>query len=327
MRVAVLGGGRSSEHHVSLKSASAVAAGAVRAGHEVCSITIDRRGRWWDGQAEVAIRPGGGVQGADVVVPVVMGAFGEDGTVQGLLETADVAYVGSGVTASAVCMNKVAFKRLLAAYGLPQAPCAVVRDGDDPRQLGVDLPCFVKPASTGSSIGVTKVTERDRLEDALRLAHAHSPEAVVEPAVAGVEVECAVVGNRTLHAFPAGEVVTDGDWQSYEVKYGEGRCGLVIPVRTTDAMRERIQSLACRTYRALGCAGLARVDLFLTDGGPLVNEVNTMPGFGAASSFPELARAAGTSYEELIDRLLALALERHARRRAPGATRSVEPRP
>jgi D-alanine-D-alanine ligase len=147
----------------------------------------------------------------------------------------------------------------------------------------------------------------------------------VEPAIAGVEVECAIVGNRTPHAFPAGEVVTD-DWQSFEVKYGEGRCGLVIPVRTTDEMRERIQSLACRTYRAVGCAGLARVDLFLSERGPLINEVNTMPGLGARSSFPELAQAAGVSYEELIDRLLTLALERYETRRAPPSARIAEPR-
>ena len=325
MRVAVLGGGRSPEYDLSEKSAKAVCEGARRAGHEVCAIAVDRDGRWWDGQAEVSITPGGGVQGADVVFPVLIGTFGEDGAVQGLLEIADVAYVGSGVTASAVCMDKVVFKELVAAYGLPQGPYRVVREGDDPSELDVDLPCFVKPGASGSSVGVTKVTERARLADALREAHAHGPEAIVEPAIAGVEVECAVVGNGTPYAFPAGEVTTDGDWQSYEVKYTEGRCGLVIPVRTTDEMREAIQSLACRTYSALGCAGLARVDLFLTDEGPLINEVNTMPGFGTTSSFPELVQASGTTYEELIERLLELALERHAERRAHGASRSGGP--
>jgi D-alanine-D-alanine ligase len=325
MKVAVLSGGRSSEYDLSVSSAAAVCAGLRGAGHEPCPIAIDRDGRWWAGDEEVSITPGEGVAGADAVFPVLIGQFGEDGSVQGLLEVADVAYVGSGVTASAVCFDKVVFKRLLAAHGLPQGPYTVLRDGDDPAETDVEPPCFVKPARSGSSIGVTKVTDRGQLADALRVAHEQDREAIVEPAVAGVEVECAVVGNRDPHAFPAGEVVTDADWQTYEAKYTKGRCGLEIPVRTTEAMRERIQSLACEAYRVLGCEGLARVDLFLTDRGPLVNEVNTMPGFGTTSSFPELVQAAGTSYEELIDRLLALGLERHARRRAPGAARSAEP--
>jgi D-alanine-D-alanine ligase len=325
MKVAVLGGGRSSEYDLSVSSAEAVCAGVGAAGHEPCSIAIDRDGRWWAGDEEVSITPGGGVAGADVVFPVLIGQFGEDGCVQGLLELADVAYVGSGVTASAVCFDKVVFKRLLAAHGLPQGPFTVLRDGDDPAEMDVEPPCFVKPSTSGSSIGVTKVTDRGQLADALTLAYEHGPEAIVEAAIAGVEVECAVVGNRHPHAFPAGEVITGADWQTHEAKYTKGLCGLEIPVRTTEATRERIQSLACEAYRVLGCEGLARVDLFLTDRGPLINEVNTMPGFGTTSSFPELVKAAGTSYEELIDRLLALALERHARRRAPGAARSAEP--
>jgi D-alanine-D-alanine ligase len=225
-----------------------------------------------------------------------------------------------------VCFDKVAFKRLVAAYGLPQAPFTVVRDDEDPAGVPVEPPCFVKPAALGSSIGVTKVHDRDQLAEALRLAHEHGPRAVVEHAIEGVEVECAVVGNREPHAFPAGEVVTGAAWQTYEAKYTTGACALEIPVRTTEAMRERIQSLASETYRALGCEGLARVDLFLTDRGPLVNEVNTMPGFGTTSSFPELVQAAGTSYEELIDRLLALALERHAERSGRGQGRAGAPR-
>jgi D-alanine-D-alanine ligase len=324
VRVAILGGGRSSEHEVSLASARAICRGARRAGHDVSAITIDRRGRWWDGRVEVAVAPGEGVLDTDVVFPALHGAFGEDGTVQGLLEIAGVPYVGSGVLATAMCMNKAAFKRRLAGLGLPQGPFAVVPDGDHVPGLRVDLPCFVKPASTGSSFGITRVTGRGELMHALRRAHAHSPEAVVEPAIAGIEVECAVIGNRTPYATEPGEVVTeDDDWQSYEVKYGEGRCGLVIPVRATSEMREQIRSLACRVFRLLGCAGLARVDFFLTDQGPLINEVNTMPGFGSASSFPALVKAGGTSYEELIDRVLTLALERHATRHVPPASRNA----
>lgn len=325
MKVAVLSGGRSSEYDLSVSSGEAVCAGVRRAGHEPCPIAIDHDGRWWDGDEEVSITPGAGLAGADVVFPVLIGQFGEDGSVQGLLEIADVAYVGSGVTASAVCFDKVVCKRLLAAHGLPQGAFTVLRDADDPGETDVEPPCFVKPAKSGSSVGVTKVTDRGQLAEALALAYEHGPEAIVEPAVAGVEVECAVVGDRDPYAFPAGEVVTDADWQTYEAKYTKGCCGLEIPVRTTGAMRERIQSLACEAYRVLGCEGLARVDLFLTDGGPLINEVNTMPGFGTTSSFPELVQAAGTSYEELIDRLLALALERHARRRGPRAARSAGP--
>jgi D-alanine-D-alanine ligase len=325
MKVAVLSGGPSCEYDLSMSSAQAVREGVTGAGHEPISILIDGDGRWWDGEREVCVTPGKGLAGADVVFPVLMGQFGEDGCVQGLLEVAGVPYVGSGVTASAVCFDKIAFKRLLAAHGLPQGPWTVVRDDDAPVEAPFDPPCFVKPAASGSSIGVTKVNERGQLADALRLAHEHGPEAIVESAIDGVEVECAVVGNHEPQVFPAGEVVTDAAWQTYEAKYTPGACALEIPVRTTEAMRERIHSLASETYRRLGCEGLARVDLFLTDRGPLVNEVNTMPGFGTTSSFPELVQAAGTSYQDLIDRLLTLALERHASRRAPAAARSVGP--
>jgi D-alanine-D-alanine ligase len=325
VRVAVLGGGRSSEHEVSLASARAVCAGAERAGHDVRAITVDRQGRWWGGAREVAITPGEGILGADVVFPALHGPYGEDGVVQGLLEIAGVPYVGSGVAASALCMDKAACKERLAAHGLPQGPFAVVREGYGAEEAGIEPPCFVKPASSGSSIGITKVTSRDELTLALGRAHEYGPEAIVEPEIAGVEVECAVVGNRAPHAPEPGEVVTQDDWCSYEVKYGEGRCGLVIPVRAPTEVRDRIRSLACEAYRVLGCSGLARVDFFLTEQGPLVNEVNTMPGFGSASTFPVLLEAAGTGYEEVIDRLLALALERHAARRPPPASRSAAP--
>jgi D-alanine-D-alanine ligase len=313
VRVAVLGGGRSSEHEISLASASAVRAGLERAGHEPLEVLVGRDGRWSHAGQPVAIEPAGGVLGADVVFPALHGPFGEDGTVQGALEIADVPYVGAGVLASALCMDKVTFKDLMAHAGVPQVDYVGLRDGDDRAAAGrLGLPVFVKPSRLGSSVGISKVQSPEELDVALDAAFAHDPLVIVEAASPGLEVECSVIGNDLPEASQPGEIVVNADWYDYEAKYTEGGMELVVPARVAPEVRERIRSLACDVFRRSGCAGLARVDFFVEDGERvLVNELNTMPGFTDTSVFAKLFAASGVPYEELMDRLVTLALERH----------------
>ena len=322
MRVAVLAGGRSSEHEVSLASAEAVRGGLEEAGHEPVAVTIERDGRWRaDGRA-VAIEPGAGLLGADAVFPVLHGPFGEDGTVQGLLEIADVPYVGAGVLASAVCMDKVTFKDLMAVSGVPQVAYVGLREGEDPRRVGdLRLPVFVKPARLGSSVGISKVEGWDDLAAALAAAWRHDPRAVVEAMAHGIEVECSVIGNAAPEASEPGQVVAHADWYDYEAKYTPGGMELVVPAPLAREVRERVRGLAVEVFRRVGCAGLARVDFFVEEGAEgaldrvLVNELNTIPGFTATSVFAKLFEASGFPYPELVDRLVVLALERHAAER------------
>ena len=315
MRVAVLGGGRSSEHEISLASAASVRAGLEAGGHEAVVVTIDRDGRWSCDGAPVPVNPGGGLLSVDVVFPTLHGPFGEDGTVQGLLELADVPYVGAGVLASAISMNKVVFKDLMAHAGIPQVEYAAVREGDDPttavERLG--LPVFVKPARLGSSVGISKVTSAAELEGALREAHRHDPVAIVEAMARGVDVECSVIGNGEPLASAPGEiVVVTADWYDYEAKYTPGGMELIVPARLPPEVRERVRSLACQAFARVGCSGLARVDFFVEEGDRvLLNELNTMPGFTETSVFAKLFEASGMSYPALLDRLLHLALERY----------------
>ncbi|MDQ4071967.1 MAG: D-alanine--D-alanine ligase [Actinomycetota bacterium] len=318
MRVAVLAGGRSSEHEVSLASGEAVRQGLATAGHEPLVVEIARDGRWRSGGAPVAVEPGGGLLGADVVFPVLHGPFGEDGTVQGLLEIADVAYVGAGVLTSALCMDKVAFKDLMRVAGLPQVAYAALRAGDDPQPVErLGLPVFVKPARLGSSVGIAKVAAPHELESALAAAFEHDPLVIVEAMAHGLEIECSVVGNADPVASEPGEIEVHAEWYDYEAKYREGGMELVVPARVAPEIRERVRSLAVEVYRRVGGAGLARVDFFLTgDGHVLVNELNTMPGFTATSVFAKLFEASGLAYPDLVDRLVRLALERYERERA-----------
>ena len=253
-----------------------------------------------------------------MVFPALHGPYGEDGTVQGLLEALDVPYVGAGVMASAVCMDKVLFKELMAAAGLPQVDYVGLREGDDPAVLErLGLPVFVKPARLGSSVGISKVDEPGQMEAALAGAFAHDPLVVVEAMAHGMEVECSVLGNTEPHASPPGEIVLDSAWYDFESKYQAGGMELVVPARLPDEVRERVRALAVDVFRRLDCAGLARCDFFVEDPGGsarvLVNELNTIPGFTPTSVYAKLFAADGLEYPELLGRLLDLALERHAR--------------
>jgi D-alanine-D-alanine ligase len=313
VRVAVLSGGRSSEHEVSLASGAAVRAGLAEGGHEALDVLISQAGDWSFDGSSLSLAPGGGLLEADVVFPVLHGPFGEDGTVQGLLELLDVPYVGAGVLASALCMDKVVFKDLMAQAGLPQVDYVALRDGADFSGVGERLgfPCFVKPARLGSSVGISKAEDEATLADALRLAWDHDPLAIVEAMAVGLEVECSVTGNTSAEASVPGEIVIEADWYDYEAKYQPGGMELVAPARVSPDVLSRVQALARDVFLRVGCTGLARVDTFvLEDGSVLINELNTMPGFTPTSVFAKLWEATGVSYPELLDRLLGLAVER-----------------
>jgi D-alanine-D-alanine ligase len=327
MRVAVLAGGRSSEHDVSLGSAAAVRAGVAAAGHEALDVRVERSGVWRHGEDELALRPGDGLLGADVVFPVLHGPFGEDGTVQGLLELLDVPYVGAGVLASSLCMDKVVFKEVLAAAAVPQVPSAPVRRARwtaDPaavtRELAVlGTPVFVKPARLGSSVGISKVWSESGLAPALDAAFAHDSLVIVEAFSPGIEVECSVIGNGEPEASVPGEIVLQGaDWYDYAAKYEPGGMELVVPARLPEPVREEVRRLACDTFERVGCTGLARVDFFVEGETVLVNELNTMPGFTQTSVFPKLWEAAGLPFPALCSRLLDLAVERYEVERGRG---------
>jgi D-alanine-D-alanine ligase len=313
LRVAVLAGGRSSEHDVSLASGEAVRAGLAEAGHEVLDVRISREGRWSHEGEELRLDPGGGLMGAGAVFVALHGPFGEDGTVQGLLELLDVPYVGAGVLASSLCMDKALFKDLMSAHGLPQVDYAVVRDGARPR-LTFPLPAFVKPARLGSSVGISKANGSEELEAALKLAFEHDPVVVIERMAEGLEVECSVLGNEEPEASVPGQIVIKkGDWYDYEAKYSEGGMELLAPAPLPEAVTERVRGLAVEVFQLVGCSGLARVDFFVNDGDVLVNELNTIPGFTETSVYAKLFEASGVPYAELLDRLVALAVERHER--------------
>ncbi len=331
LRVAVLGGGRSSEHDVSLASAASVCTGLAAAGHLPDAIEVGRDGVWRRDGEQLAIEPGRGLGGADVVFPALHGAFGEDGTVQGLLECLDVPYVGAGVLGCALCMDKVLFKDLLASAGVPQVDyrgVGIERYESEPGAVLADLadlgmPLFVKPARLGSSLGIVRVTSTQELPAALQSAFEHDPLAIVEAAAAGLELECSVVGGGRGRggqpiASEPGEIVlspTRSGWYDYEAKYSPGGMALIVPARVPDHVRERVRELAVSTFLRARCSGLARVDFFVRGEEVLVNELNTMPGFTATSVFASLFAASGTPYPDLLDRLVGLALERHAARR------------
>jgi D-alanine-D-alanine ligase len=312
MRVAVLRGGRSSEHDVSLRSGAAVANGLREAGHDVIEILIERDGRWLDeGGGEVTISPARGVLDADVVFPVLHGPGGEDGSVQGLLEVADVPYVGSDVEASALCLDKLAFKRVLASAGLPQVDyCDAAPEGrSEAETLG--LPLWVKPARLGSSVGITKVDSLDDLDAAVEAARRHDPKVIIEATGQGKEVECSVLGHSELIASTPGEIVAHADWYDFEAKYEAGGMDLKVPAGISESATTRLRALALEVFRLCGCSGLGRCDFFVDGETVLVNELNTMPGFTETSVYGKLLEASGIPYPELCDRLVQLALEKH----------------
>ena len=312
MKVAVLGGGRSSEHEISLDSAESVRAGLREAGHEPVEVLIERDGRWTSNGEPLALEPSGGLLGVDAVFPVLHGPFGEDGTVQGMLDLLDVPYVGAGVLASSVSMDKAIFKELMAAHGVPQGDYAVVRAGGGPTTFGP--PAFVKPARLGSSVGISKAVSEVELDRAISLAFEHDPVVVVERLIEGMEVECSVLGNGDPQASTPGEIVIKtSDWYDYEAKYTDGGMELVVPARTPFV--EDVRRLAVEVFKIVGCAGMARVDFFVTEDGVLVNELNTIPGFTATSVYAKLWEESGLPYVALLERLLELALERHEEER------------
>jgi D-alanine-D-alanine ligase len=362
VRVALLFGGRSGEHAISAATAAGVLKAIDRDKYDVIPVGITRDGRWvvasddpavWelradrlpevtaaagsevvlsssaDGPQLQVLEPGSvpAVLGqVDVVFPVLHGPFGEDGTVQGLLELADVRYVGSGVLASAVGMDKHYMKLVFAAHGLPVGPYVVVtpRDWAQRREdvltrvKGLRLPVFVKPARAGSSLGVTRVDDLADLERAVEDAQVHDPKVLVEEGLAGREIECAVLGGRGHEAPRAsvvGEIVVDvaaGVFYDFEAKYiQDDTARLDIPADVPDAVSERVRELAVRAFEAVGAEGIARVDTFVdTDGQVVLNEINTMPGFTPISMYPKLWEASGLAYPDLIDELIQLALAR-----------------
>jgi D-alanine-D-alanine ligase len=318
MRVAVLSGGRSSEHDVSRRSGEAVAGGLEEAGHEVLAVEITREGAWSHAGAPVDLAPGDGLLGADVAFPALHGPFGEDGSVQGLLEWLDLPYVGSDVLSSATCMDKLTLKRLFANAGIPQVDfVAAGEPGWRERCEAIGAPLWAKPSRLGSSVGITRVDELGELEAAVDLARRHDPRVIVEASASGREVECSLLGNEGAEASQPGEVVAHGDWYDYETKYRDGGMELVVPAALSEEQISRIRELAVRSFELGGCAGLARCDFFVEpDGTVLVNEVNTMPGFTETSVYAKLWEASGIAYPALCDRLVTLAVERYNRARS-----------
>jgi D-alanine-D-alanine ligase len=339
IRVGVVFGGRSGEHEVSLRSAESILKSIDREKYEVVPIGITHEGRWLSSKSAVAMLPAGeqiqqtlssgesivlpaeparnGI--VDVIFPVLHGTYGEDGTIQGLLELANVPYVGAGVLGSAIGMDKDVMKRLLRDAGLPVVDYWSVRKTDFDAFLQSHInelpyPVFVKPANLGSSVGITKVHAPEELPGALQTAAEYDRKIVVEQGVEAREIELSVLGNDDPIASVPGEIIPSREFYDYKAKYVDDDSRLLIPAPLTDAQVKEAQRLALSSFRTLDCSGMARVDLFLdkSNGKFYVNEINTLPGFTTISMYPKLWEASGIGYSELIDRLIGLALERHA---------------
>ena len=342
LRVALLAGGRSSEHDISLASARSVLEALDPSRYDVVNVAIGRDGRWEIGDTRVSVVPTqtavsragtspaetlpvpaapgtlASLGAVDVVLPILHGPFGEDGTVQGLLELADVAYVGAGVAASAVAMDKDLFKKVMRDSGIPVARHHAIRLGD-PVENPFGYPVFVKPARLGSSVGISKVHDASELEPAVALARRHDEKVLVEEFVRGVEVECGVLGNRVpppVASLPGTIDTLDHEWYDFASKYDADGMQLVIPPRLPQETIELVQRRSVDAFVACECEGLARVDFFVRedDGEVVVNELNTMPGFTATSVYAKLFAASGIEYGALVDALIELALERRERR-------------
>ncbi len=359
-RVLVLFGGRSGEHEVSLNSAANVISALDREKYEVVPVAITREGKWLTGVTPEQLMAGVDLQvltgtdadgrvepettaedssgmglamlavgkaeadmgAVDIVIPVLHGTYGEDGTVQGLLELANVPYVGAGVLGSALGMDKVMMKTVLAQHGVAQARfwSCLRRDWGSSASLvtetvekSLGYPCFVKPANLGSSVGISKAHNREQLAAAMDLAARYDRKIIVEENINAREVEVSVLGNDDPIASLPGEIIPLKEFYDYEAKYQDGMTRLEIPADLPPDMIARLQELAVKVFKALDCSGLARVDFFIRkpDNEILVNEINTMPGFTQFSMFPKLWQATGIGYRELLERLISLALERH----------------
>lgn len=343
-RVAVIFGGRSGEHEVSVRSAQSVARALDAARWEVVPIAITRSGGWLDPgettagiDARAAAFDGAGgsilrspealaaLASCDVAFPLVHGTFGEDGTMQGFLEMADIPYAGAGVAASAIGMDKALMKALFREAGIRVTRYSVIRSWEYTLSQKASMrlieetcgyPCFIKPANGGSSVGITRAASREDLPGAFRAAFAYDDKVVAEQAVIGREVECSVLGNERPEASVVGEVEPDRDFYDYDSKYdAASTTTLHIPARLSEALADEVRQLAVRMYQVMGCEGYARVDFFVTpDDHVVANEINTIPGFTSISMYPKLWEASGLGYSELLTRILELALERHERR-------------
>ena len=363
LRVGILFGGKSGEHEISLRSAASILKAIDRKKYEVVEIGIDKAGRWLQAGAAQALLTGGvapkqisqstsevalagnpSALGVDVVFPVLHGTFGEDGTIQGLFELADIPYVGSGVLGSAAGMDKDAMKRMFFAAGLPLTPHVTLLRSewrDDPKRCvrllekSLRYPVFVKPANLGSSVGISKVKSRKQLAEAMDLAASFDRKIVVEEGVGGPgvkprELEVAVLGNDSAEASVVGEIVPAKEFYDYEAKYelnGADESVSIIPALLSARDAKRIREMALAAFRACDCAGLARVDFLMAPSakGPAeiyLNEVNTLPGFTSISMYPKLWGASGLPYAKLIDRLIDLAMERHAEKQQTQFTRA-----
>ncbi|KNC08475.1 D-alanine--D-alanine ligase [Klebsiella sp. RIT-PI-d] len=351
LRVGVVFGGKSAEHEVSLQSAKNIVEAMDKSKFEVVLIGIDKRGGWHihdqshyllnaHDPAHITLAPSTstlahipGKQTAqfidiangqlsahiDVIFPIVHGTMGEDGSLQGLLRIANLPFVGSDVLSSAACMDKDVTKRLLRDDGLAIAPFVTLTHVNRhattfaglEAQFG--LPLFVKPANQGSSVGVSKVTTEAQYQQAVELAFEFDRKVIVEQGIKGREIECAVLGNDYPEASTCGEVVLNSDFYAYDTKYiDDGGAQVVVPAAIEASVNDRIRKVAIQAYQALGCSGMARVDVFLTEENKvIINEINTLPGFTNISMYPKLWQASGLSYSALITRLIELALERY----------------
>lgn len=339
-RVAVVFGGRSGEHEVSVVSARNVMAAIDRERWEPVPFGIAKDGRWLT-PAETGEQLAAGLRAleggkplplasealaalatCDLAFPLVHGTYGEDGTLQGLLELCGLPYAGCGVAASAIGMDKALMKQLFEANGIPVPRYVVVRawEAEDTEALAaveraIGYPCFVKPANGGSSVGVSLVRSREELSAAFRAAFAYGETALVEERIAGQEVECSLLGDVNPEASVPGEIIPDREFYDYESKYApDSKSELVIPARISPETAERVRRLAVRMFRAIGGEGYARADFFVRGEEVFANEINTIPGFTDISMFPKLWAASGIPYTELITRILELALARHERR-------------
>jgi D-alanine-D-alanine ligase len=324
LKVGVLYGGRSGEHEVSLMSAQSVIEALDKEKYEVIPIKIDKDGRWQD---QIIVPDPTRSSGLDVVFPVLHGPYGEDGTVQGLLELANLPYVGAGVASSAVSMDKAFMRSLFLQAGLPLLPWEVVFNyqwRSEPEAVtrlleeSLGYPMFVKPANLGSSVGVSKVKSRKDLAPAMELALSFDRKAVVEQGLEGVrEIECSVLGHSHPQASIPGEIVPANEFYDYEAKYQSEDSELIIPAPLSEEQTKTVQEYACRAFKAVDCSGMGRVDFLIDQQGNIfLNEINTIPGYTQISMYPKLWEQTGLLYSELLDRLIELALEKHRERQA-----------
>ena len=322
-RVAVIYGGRSGEHEISLRSSKSIMEAMDRSKYEISEYFITKDGKW---QPRPILPEPGAHPDIDVVFPVLHGTFGEDGTVQGLLELADLPYVGAGVLASSLSMDKEIMKRVCRERGLPVVECVTQARGSlDTAEImsRLPFPVFVKPANLGSSVGISKARDQAELEKALALAAQYDRKILVERGINGREFECSVLGNEQPEASLACEILPSRDFYDYEDKYLLDQAKFELPAKLAPAQMAEVRRLAVECFRAVECEGMARVDFLLENatGQLYINEINTIPGFTSISMYPKMWEQTGLPYPNLIDRLIELALARHAAKKATKFTR------